>query len=67
MLLATACWLAPRRCGEQESRAWACVWALMRPDGVPFFMQVPLSKVEPEEYINDRYKAIEDRLKVCCW
>ena len=30
-------------------------------------MQVPLSKVEPEEYINDRYKAIEDRLKVCCW
>lgn len=29
--------------------------------GIP---QVPMSKFEQEEYINDRYKAIEDRLKV---
>jgi len=26
--------------------------------------KVPMSAMEPEEYINDRYKAIEDRLKI---
>ncbi|GIL55400.1 hypothetical protein Vafri_10960 [Volvox africanus] len=26
--------------------------------------KVPMSKFEPSEYVNDRYKAIEDRLKV---
>lgn len=27
-------------------------------------LQVPMSKFESDEYINDRYKAIEERLKV---
>jgi hypothetical protein len=26
--------------------------------------QVPMSRFEPEEYVNDRYKAMEDRLAV---
>lgn len=27
-------------------------------------LQAPMSRVEPDQYINDRYQAIEDRLKV---
>ena len=28
-------------------------------------LQAPLSRVEPGQYLNDRYTAIEDRLAVC--
>ena len=28
--------------------------------------QVPMSKLESDEFINDRYKSIEDRLAVSC-
>ena len=27
--------------------------------------QAPMSRVEPDTFINDRYAAIEDRLQVC--
>jgi hypothetical protein len=27
-------------------------------------MQVPMSKFEPEQFIDDRYKKMDDRLKV---
>jgi hypothetical protein len=31
---------------------------------LPSVLQVPMSRLEPEEFINDRYKAIEERLAV---
>jgi hypothetical protein len=30
----------------------------------PFLRQAPMSRMEPDQLINDRYEAIEERLKV---
>ncbi len=30
----------------------------------PMLPQAPMSRIEPDQFINDRYQAIEDRLKV---
>lgn len=35
------------------------------PDPLPGELQVPMSRFEPDEYVNDRYAAIEERLAVC--
>jgi hypothetical protein len=31
---------------------------------VPISPQVPMSKFEPEDFLNDRYAALEERLRI---
>lgn len=38
--------------------------AFTRVQGDRDCMQVPMSKFEPEQFIDDRYKKMDDRLKV---
>jgi hypothetical protein len=53
-------WQGLRRCVAYG--LYAGVYA--GPDPWSFELQVPMSRFEPEEYVNDRYAAIEERLAV---
>lgn len=53
----------------RPSLAWARYVTLVFAPGqetqsCKIYPQVPMSKMEPDEALNDRYKAIEDRLSV---
>ena len=50
------------------SREWCSRNLELYADRVNYLLsspQAPMSRVEPDTFINDRYAAIEDRLQVC--